>query len=394
MNSNIFNYHIVRTFLRRLLTEEKFKNVTPPDYLKNKCYIDNKYAFYLGIDAIIKYDQIIEDEAFINNYINDLKKIFIRYRNYNYIQNGIYSTICKNVAMKLEINNIHTVSSREKILRYVYNKYIVNGYFYFGFSSNYLNEIKLMGIDTNTFFLDDNLAYINDIFQKKSGKKLFLNNKTTITDDAVVATYFAFLSPYYLADMVENPLFRNNKINRECFYRHDLINIKNSISKVCFNEGIDLYTSKDIVNSFSSYYISNSKKEIKPCLAKINRRCLKKDKLSDIDYIIKDTDLKLATALGLILESRYSSCNIQKHILPSDIEIMEIPTYQEFLTIPLNLITTNKLIENAEKIKANEYIVTNNIKANSYGIISLAYIGLLFILIGIVLTLFISFGGA
>ena len=59
MNSNIFNYHAVRSFLRQLLIQEKFKKITPPDYLKNKCYIDNKYAFYLGIDAVIKYEQII-----------------------------------------------------------------------------------------------------------------------------------------------------------------------------------------------------------------------------------------------------------------------------------------------------------------------------------------------
>lgn len=393
MNSNIFNYHAVRSFLRQLLIQEKFKKITPPDYLKNKCYIDNKYAFYLGIDAVIKYEQIIDDERYLENYINDLKKVFSIYRNYNHIKNGIYSIISKFVSMKLSINNVHTFKAREEILRYIYNKYIVDGYFYFGFSSNYQNEIRFVGIRSNTFFLDDGLNHINEVFNKYSGKNLFLNNNTTITDDIIVATYFALLSPYYLTDIVENPIFKNSNINKDCFYRHDIVNIKNSIRKVCSLEGLDECSTNEVVNSFINYYTLCCKKEIKPCLAKISRRSLNKNKLKDIDQIVKDTDIKLASAVGLILESRYISSNIATNILPSDIEIISLPTYQEFLTEPNNLNLVNKIKVDVEKVKSGEYVIDNSIKANSYGIISLAYIGLLFIIVGIILTLCISFIG-
>ena len=212
MNFNIFNYHIVRSFLRDLLIKDKFKKITSPDYSKNKYYINNKYAFYLGIDAIIKYEQIIENEDFLEMYINELKKVFSKYKNYNHIKNGIYSTISKIVGMKLKINNIYTIKAREDILHYIYSKYIIDGYFYFGFSSNYLNEIRFVGIRSNTFFIDDKLDYINKLFKKYSGKKLFLNEKTTITDDIVIATYFALISPYYLVDIIENPIFKNIKV--------------------------------------------------------------------------------------------------------------------------------------------------------------------------------------
>lgn len=393
MNSNIFNYHAVRSFLRQLLIQEKFKKITPPDYLKNKCYIDNKYAFYLGIDAVIKYEQIIDNERYLENYINDLKKVFSIYHNYNHIKNGIYSIISKFVSMKLSINNVHTFKAREEILRYIYNKYIVDGYFYFGFSSNYQNEIRFVGIRSNTFFLDDGLNHINEVFNKYSGKNLFLNNNTTITDDIIVATYFALLSPYYLTDIVENPIFKNSNINKDCFYRHDIVNIKNSIRKVCSLEGLDECSTNEVVNSFINYYTLCCKKEIKPCLAKISRRSLNKNKLKDIDQIVKDTDIKLVSAVGLILESRYISSNIATNILPSDIEIISLPTYQEFLTEPNNLNLVNKIKVDVEKVKSGEYVIDNSIKANSYGIISLAYIGLLFIIVGIILTLCISFIG-
>ena len=295
--------------------------------------------------------------------------------------------------MKLSINNVHTFKAREEILRYIYNKYIVDGYFYFGFSSNYQNEIRFVGIRSNTFFLDDGLNHINEVFNKYSGKNLFLNNNTTITDDIIVATYFALLSPYYLTDIVENPIFKNSNINKDCFYRHDIVNIKNSIRKVCSLEGLDECSTNEVVNSFINYYTLCCKKEIKPCLAKISRRSLNKNKLKDIDQIVKDTDIKLVSAVGLILESRYISSNIATNILPSDIEIISLPTYQEFLTEPNNLNLVNKIKVDVEKVKSGEYVIDNSIKANSYGIISLAYIGLLFIIVGIILTLCISFIG-
>ena len=123
------------------------------------------------------------------------------------------------------------------------------------------------------------------------------------------------------------------------------------------------------------------------------RRLLLFDHIKDIDQIINDTDLKLTSAVYLILESRYSSYNIQKNISPSDIEVISLPTYQEFLDVPNNLIQVNRIIVDVEKVKSGEYEINNRVKANSYGVISLAYLGLVFILIGSIITLFISFMG-
>ena len=391
MNFDVFNYPYARNILQKLLVVDKYKRILPPDYIKNKYYVDNKYAFLLAVDAIIKYDQIIEEPKYLHLYINQLIKIFDKYSNYNDIKNGINLLIAKITCDKLCITNIHTFSAREMILRYIYNKYIVNGYFYFGFSSNYLNEIECVGIRTNTFFIDDKLNYINDVFKKASGKLLFLNEKTTITDDITIATYFSLISPYFLADMASNPLFIDKKINRECFYRHDLVNIKESLGKVCDFQRIDPENKKEVVNSFIDCYTLSCAREIKPCIAKINRRSINKNKLKDIDRIIKDTDEKLGSAVGLILDSRYTSYNIIKDISPYDIEIIQIPTYCDLLTGPNSI--TNVINVNSEELKIDNSIIRRKITQNSFGSISLAYIGLLFIFIGTVLAIFMSFMG-
>lgn len=394
MNFDFFNYPCVRSFLKKLLIEDKFKKIAPQQHIYNKYFMENKYAFYLGIDAIMKYDQIINDESLIEEYVNQLNKMFKKYSDYNHIINGINSLIAKTVAIKLSLNNTYTFSSREKILRFIYNKYITNGYFYFGFSSNYLNEIGCIGIRSDTFFIDDRLRYINNIFQKSSGKKIFLNVETTITDDIIIATYFSFLSPYYLADMVSNPLFKKETIDRECFYTHDIFKIKNSLNKVCDDEKIDVETKKEVVNNFIDCYNLCCNRGIKPCIAKISRASIGKNKLTDIDTIVNDTDENLTSAVGLILDSRYNSYKIRNSISPYDVEVIQIPTYIELLKEPIkkeeNMIEI--IIEDGEVIREN-YNPSKRIVKNSYGVISLAYIGLLFIIVGTILTVFISFIG-
>lgn len=389
MNFRTLNYPIVRSFLRQLLVNKKLKKITPPEYLKNRYYFSDKYAFYLGLDAIIKYEQIIEEDIYLNDYVNHLINVFNKYNNYHDIKDNISSLIIKIVKQKLDIVNIKCSSAREKILYYIYNKYIVNGYFYFGFSSNYKNEIECVGIRNDTFFIDDRLEKINNIFKNNTNKLLFLNEKTTITDDFIIASYFALLSPYYLADMVVNPLFNNKSINRECFYTHNINEIRDSLIKVCDNQFINAKTKEDVVNDFINCYTLSCMREIKPCIAKINRSSIKKESLTDIEAIIKNNELSLTEAVRLIVDSRYNSFNIEESISPFNIDIFEIPTYQEFLTES----KPQTISINSEELKINDNSIKNSITKNSFGVVSLAFIGLLFILVGTMLAVFISYFG-
>lgn len=394
MDFNIFNYRSVRSFLHQLLTEDKFKKILPPDYIKNRYYLDNKYAFYLGIDAIIKFDQIIDDKSLIKDYVEELNRVFRKFNDYNKIINGINLEIAKVAGIKLALPNTYTFTSRKRILSYIYNRYIVNGYFYFGFSSNYLNEIECLGIHSKTFFIDDKLKYINDIFKDNSGKLLFLNNETTITDDSIVASYFAFLAPYFLSDMAVNPLFIKKDINRESFYTHDIIKIKDNLIKVCDNVRLNNENEKEVVNTFIDCYTLCCRKEIKPCIAKIKRASIGKNKLKDIDYIINNTDLKLTSAVGLILDSRYNSYRISNSISPYDIEFMELPMYQDLLLGNTNSSSIyNTISINSEDLKISTNRVRKNMTSNSYGAVSVAFVGLLFIFVGTILAIFISFFG-
>ena len=66
----------VRTFLQQTLTKDCYKSIEPPESLKNNYYLEKNFAFFIAIDAIVKFEQVINDNNLIDEYIEQLKRIF------------------------------------------------------------------------------------------------------------------------------------------------------------------------------------------------------------------------------------------------------------------------------------------------------------------------------
>lgn len=378
-------WNYVREFLQDLLVQEKYKKITPPESLSESIYRPTNVAFFLGLDAVIKYDQIIEDEKYLPTYIEQLKRIFKKIANGEDIRLGIYSILGKIVSRKLSVDS----DSQKEILRYIYDKYIVNGYFYFGCSSNYENEINCIGIRKDSFKFDNRIKDINTIVRKISNTPLFKNDEVTLTDDVSIALYSAFLAPNYIQSLMSNSLINNKKNDMECFYRRDVTKIKellvNNLNRVTINS-ID---KTNIINSFIELYLEDV--NFKPCIARVKRSTFNKNKLKDIDSILINKGDSLEYLIALILESRYSSFQIREDVLPESITTLSLPTYNEFL-IGQNsfLVFTDKIEVNKEDLQINNLNLTNNAKVNSYGAVSFAIIGILLIIIGVLLNILIK----
>ena len=378
-------WNYVREFLQDLLVQEKYKKITPPESLSESIYRPTNVAFFLGLDAVIKYDQIIEDEKYLPTYIEQLKRIFKKIANGEDIRLGIYSILGKIVSRKLSVDS----DSQKEILRYIYDKYIVNGYFYFGCSSNYENEINCIGIRKDSFKFDNRIKDINTIVRKISNTPLFKNDEVTLTDDVSIALYSAFLAPNYIQSLMSNSLINNKKNDMECFYRRDVTKIKellvNNLNRVTINS-ID---KTNIINSFIELYLEDV--NFKPCIARVKRSTFNKNKLKDIDSILINKGDSLEYLIALILESRYSSFQIREDVLPESITTLSLPTYNEFL-IGQNsfLVFTDKIEVNKEDLQINNLNLTNNAKVNSYGAVSFAIIGILLIIIGVLLNVLLK----
>ena len=49
----------VRTFLQQTLTKDCYKSIEPPESLKNNYYLEKNFAFFIAMDAIVKFEQVI-----------------------------------------------------------------------------------------------------------------------------------------------------------------------------------------------------------------------------------------------------------------------------------------------------------------------------------------------
>ena len=308
-----------------------------------------------------------------------------RFENGEDIRLGIYSILGKIVSRKLSVDS----DSQKEILRYIYDKYIVNGYFYFGCSSNYENEINCIGIRKDSFKFDNRIKDINTIVRKISNTPLFKNDEVTLTDDVSIALYSAFLAPNYIKSLMSNSLINNKKNDMECFYRRDVTKIKellvNNLNRVTINS-ID---KTNIINSFIELYLEDV--NFKPCIARVKRSAFNKNKLKDIDSILINKGDSLEYLIALILESRYSSFQIKEDVLPESITTLTLPTYNEFL-IGQNsfLVFTDKIETKKEDLQINNLNLITNTKVNSYGAVSFAIIGILLIIIGVLLNILIK----
>lgn len=378
-------YNYVREFLLALLTQDRYKKITPPESLIEGYQIGERIAFFLGLDAVIKYDQIIGEEKYLETYIEQLQRIFKKIQNGEDIRLGVYQTLGKVVSKKINVD----IDNHNEILRYIYNKYIVEGYFYFGYSSNYTNEIDCIGIRKDSFKFDNRLLEINKLINKISNKVLFYNDKIELTDDITVSLYHAFLSPNYVSNLMENSVIGNKKNDLECFYRRDITKIKELLLKKLNYLTINNMDKITIINSFIDVYMENINS--KPCIACVKRSYLNKDRLKDIENILINRDDNLGQLIALILESRYSSFSIKEDIMPENIETITLPTYNEFLMGKSNFTLLPTEIEvKKEDLKISNSIIKNNIKVNSYGSVSFAIIGVLLIIIGILLSILLK----
>lgn len=378
-------YNYVRNFLLALLTQDRYKKITPPESLIEDYQIGERIAFFLGLDAVIKYDQIICEEKYLETYIEQLQRIFKKLQNGEDIRLGIYQELGRIVSKKINVD----IDNHKDILRYIYNKYIVEGYFYFGCSSNYKNEIDCIGIRKDSFKFDDRLLEINKIINKISNKTLFYNDRVTLTDDISVSLYNAFLSPNYVTNLVGNSIIGNKKNNLECFYKKDIAKIKELLLKTLNYLTINNNDKITIIKSFIDIYMETI--NTRPCIARIKRSYLNKNKLKDIENILINRDDNLGQLIALILESRYSSLNIKEDIMPENIETIVLPTYNEFLLGKSNFtLLTTEMKVNKEDLEINDSIIKNNVKVNSYGSVSFAIIGVLLIIIGVLLSVLLK----
>ena len=68
-----------------------------------ECFTDVEQPFFLFLDALYKYQIVIGDDLYLDDYIEQLDKLIKKIDNFHDIQFGIYKILGKTCALKLGI---------------------------------------------------------------------------------------------------------------------------------------------------------------------------------------------------------------------------------------------------------------------------------------------------
>lgn len=394
MSLEIFKLPEVLNLLHDTLEAEKTINKVSVFSPNGEKYGYNQYSLMIVIDFLIKYSIVIKD---INNFsycIEELKKLVYNYNNHKELVLYSNELLGELIRLKLNLTDKTSNDNKRKILSYLYEEYIVNGYMFHSFPSAFKELVEEKGIDTND--------YSYPLFYMKKLYYIFKNHKydemipdylldgitsISITDSPAMAYYYAFRSPQYFCNLVAtSKYYKDNPCyDYEAYYRKDMEACRNNLLLLAKHLNMTDKEKDTVITAFEKQWnlldASNSFSEI----AFISRKEVGKDSLDDIDEIIKKSKYEdLVIGIARITDSRYSHVRRYTPLLPLSFTVKTFPSYRE--------VKNNKFIvkEKEKQVEKNEVPTVVFNKNVSYGYASIiSLLGLLFISLGC--TLFIIF---
>ena len=347
----------VKDFLHEVLNDQKFNLEDASPDNKNKD-IKELYSFITMMDAIIKFSIIVEKEEYFEEYLLQLRRLLKRIHNIEDLEYGVNKLICRVVSLSLNISDINDSVNKRTIISYIYDRYIVNGYMFYGFDSSLKNNFSSNGIDPRDIDVPvEKIKQINHLFNNRG-----LNNfiKYTFEDDVHVmltdnpglAYFYALSTPRYLLDICANSEYMNDgNCDNYAFYRKDYETCRNNIIKYSRTMRLSMNEASIMLQTLTSEWnrldISNSK----PCIAFIKRKSLDKNYLKDIRNILTTVESEdIVLSIGKIFKSNMDFEKRYTPISSDSFDIKVMPSYKELYTV------AEELIFNEEsEIRLNEF---------------------------------------
>ena len=393
------------SILHNVLTNETTKNEVSNVSIKGESYSYNRYSLLITMDIVIKYQIIINDETYNNYFLNKLDTITSNYNNHGDLIIKGNSLLIDLVSKILNITTTKTEDKKE-ILKYIYDKYIVNGYCYHSFPSIFKEKTEEVGLtqDIDIKELND-LKKIDYIFSNHNYKNIMSrnlkeNNRAIyITDSPAMAYYYAFRSPEYMAEITSLSKYYNylKDYNKDAFYLKDYHKCKSNLASLCQHVNMTTKEETTVLKTFDRRWKALNLSESLPCIAFIKRSDLAKDSLPNINEIIKSVDtIELSYLVSKITDSKYPVIRKYSNISSLYLSVITMPSYREiknneFLTqekVKVALTTKKREIyrEEIEEEKKFDFKY-----AYSYGNANVvALTGILLITLGLTLTIILN----
>lgn len=375
---------------KNLLKEVCYNNLYNTKETKTSIDYENYFIkekpLFTIMDALYKYKIIIDDIYYLDEYIASLKKIMKKIKNYSDIQNGINKLIVRICARKLNLKNIIERNNKQKLLSYVYKKYIVEGYMFHSIPNVYKDEIQNNGIQPEKYQnLYNEFKEINSIFKKHGLENIlekdFDDTYITFTDGFIKAYYYATNSPMFYSTILSNSnILTNRRYKKDAYYRKDYKDCISNLNKLCNRYDLTKKESDYVKKICKQEWDLLNNEHNKPTIMLVKRKVLDNNYLKDIDEIISMIDtIDIDSIFKKITSPRYDNVKVYKKIESKDIDMIELFSYKD-------IYINNSNVKN----DSNNNEIENSLYINEHGkVLILILLGSLLITMGVIISIII-----
>lgn len=385
MIDDLLSNEFVKRFILDIKTSEKYYLKKFDDIHRYPFQISKEIVLFTFYEALMKYKIIINDDEYLNDYLNDLDRLFKKIVNFQDINDGINKLICKEVANKLRIADMTTPEAREEIITYIFNNYFTNGYLYHGFSTVYENDVKELGFIPGVYNnLYSKMIEVNKIYKKYDDVafcKDFGNYQVYFTDNFVDACYYSLFSPkYFYKYLLDND--DNNKVDKRVYLDNDF--------NKCFID-IKKYIDKNFDENDKNRVVEIIKEEW-DFLNSVDRRVslimIKRNEIDEVDDSLLNkllsSDETLYELVDRLLCSKCKSISFSNALRKDNYDVFSID-YKDRVMEETKVVKKEEIVEDKDEL--------NVIDDVSGSVTVLMLLGSLFVSLGVIVTVIMMLRG-
>ena len=347
------------------------------------------FTFY---DALFKFKVIIDDVYLFDEYISDLEKLYKKIDNFDAMSIGINKLICRLVGEKLNIKDYNDSISKKEIISYVYNKYIEDGYYIYGFNNlhedSVINNCFMPEIYNNIY---SRMLEVNKIFAKYNViniiEKDFSKKSINYTDSLFMGCYYSVFSPMYFFNFLLNNSYFKVQLDEDISLLDDYSLCTKRIKRFMKSNN---FCEKDY--NYVMDVIDEEWKRITSSNRKIDLVVVKRNYIESNDYNVdsfNDNAIDIYDIVDRIISNKKNNVLSDK-VLYDNYEVISFD-YFDLSTKSYNndfVVTDNEFNSSSNELKLTfDY-------SNAYGRASILIIlGSLLISFGVISTIFMIFKG-
>ena len=363
----------VSSFIDNILFNERYFHKKMNHIANIKSISENVLALFIFYSALFQYKVIVDNIYLFDDFLEQLERLYRKIDNYNDLEVGIHHLIGRMVADNYHIKDVLDHDNCTMLLKYIYDRYIENGYYFHGFSSTYFNDLNKNNFQPEVYYnFYDRFEKINSIFSKVNSnikiEKDFSKKEVYFTDDFIMGCYYSYFSPMFYTDFLL-------KFSKKDFYQY----------KECL---------KKLKTYLDSEFFTKDDKEFIISLIEDEKRLLD-DGVNDISIMIvprkefNDTILSFDEYLNNDDDNYYDMVDRLLTSKSSKIICMDVMEREKYdlyrLPIPQR---QGSIMNDSEALKKEEIEKNNQMFLDEYGQVSvLLILGSLTILVGVVITI-------